>query len=392
MRIGGSCTGTPTVDVLYWRNIAGNTIAETDSTGSTINANYHEYIFFAGRRVARSDVSSAQVYYYFVDHLGSTRIMTQANGTVCFDSEYFPYGQELNHTNTCNTANATTTTYRFTGYERDGETGLDYAFARYYNSRLGRFMSGDPLDGDTSDPQSLNRYPYARNNPINLVDPSGLVASGYHPSDPIFSEICPVFFGGSIDNPFDAGFGGFDFGFTGLSHTGGFGCSTELGRDWLDFHSTPLHSDSGGGGQGTTPTPTPPPSPAPAPQPTSWWGTFIKTFTTNLVSSEFWNQEMGPGGCLDVFAQGVDQADVVAPITDSMPNAVEDTAKATAVGFAFKYSARRALTYPLRSSAVRSILGAGEAAGTYFAPVYLDTQLAFGVAKEGLAAYRGTCH
>src|SRR5260370_12455360 len=119
---GGLCTGTPTVDVLYWRNIAGNNIGETDATGSISNASYHEYIFFAGRRVARSDVSAAQVYYYFVDHLGSTRIMTQANGAVCFDAEYFPYGQELSHTNTCNNIN---TIYKFTGYERDGETGLD---------------------------------------------------------------------------------------------------------------------------------------------------------------------------------------------------------------------------------------------------------------------------
>jgi RHS repeat-associated protein len=172
---GGLCSGTPTVDVLYWRNIAGNTIAETDATGSTSNANYHEYVFFAGRRVARSDVSSGNVYYYFVDQLGSTRIMTQANGTVCFDSEYFPYGQELPHTNTCNNIS---TTYKFTGYERDGETGLDYANARYYNSRLGRFMSGDPLGGDNSDPQSLNRYAYVSNNPVNLIDPSGMFLCG----------------------------------------------------------------------------------------------------------------------------------------------------------------------------------------------------------------------
>jgi hypothetical protein len=67
-----SCTGTslyPAVDVLYWRNIAGQTIAETDSAGSTSNAYYHEYIFFAGRRVARSDPSSGSVYYFFVDQV-----------------------------------------------------------------------------------------------------------------------------------------------------------------------------------------------------------------------------------------------------------------------------------------------------------------------------------
>jgi len=96
--------------------------------------------------------------------------MTAAGGTVCFDSEYYPYGLEMNHASTCST------NYKFTGYERDAETGLDYAFARYYNSRLGRFMSGDPLasSADITDPQTLNRYAYVRNNPVNFADPTGL--------------------------------------------------------------------------------------------------------------------------------------------------------------------------------------------------------------------------
>jgi RHS repeat-associated protein len=155
--------------MLYWRNIAGNTIAETDGNGSTSNSSYHEYVFFDGRRLARSDVSSGSVYYYFMDHLGGTRIMNNAGGSVCFKIEYYPYGQEQpNSTTTCNTS------YKFTGYERDGETVLDYAFARYYNARLGRFMSGDPLPGDTGDPQSLNHYAYVANNPIKFTDPTGL--------------------------------------------------------------------------------------------------------------------------------------------------------------------------------------------------------------------------
>jgi RHS repeat-associated protein len=174
---GGSCTGTVTVDMLYWRNIAGNTIAETDGTGSTTNASYSEYVFFAGSRVAQSNPSSGNVYYYFVDHLGSTRVVTTATGTACYEADYLPYGTEntpSGFSNTCSTR------YRFTGYERDLETaygtsaGNDYAFARYYNSRLGRFMSADPLAGDVTDPQSLNRYAYVRNNPVNRIDPSGM--------------------------------------------------------------------------------------------------------------------------------------------------------------------------------------------------------------------------
>ena len=53
--------------------------------------------------------------------------------------------------------------------------GIDYAVARYYPSAMGRFMSPDPLTGDISDPQSLNRYAYVGNNPINFTDPMGLI-------------------------------------------------------------------------------------------------------------------------------------------------------------------------------------------------------------------------
>jgi len=67
--------------------------------------------------------------------------------------------------------------YKFTGYERDPETGLDYSIFRYYNSRVGRFMSPDPIEGAIGDPQSLNRYSYVGNDPVNFIDPLGL--SGY---------------------------------------------------------------------------------------------------------------------------------------------------------------------------------------------------------------------
>jgi RHS repeat-associated protein len=72
------------------------------------------------------------------------------------------------------TTNTCAQNYKFTGYERDAETGLDCAFARYYNCRLGRFMSAGPLSGSISNPQSLNRYAYVGNNPANFVDPLGL--------------------------------------------------------------------------------------------------------------------------------------------------------------------------------------------------------------------------
>lgn len=66
---------------------------------------------------------------------------------------------------------------RFTGKERDTETGLDYFGARYYSGTMGRFTSPDPLYLDMrrlSDPQQWNLYAYARNNPLKYVDPNGM--------------------------------------------------------------------------------------------------------------------------------------------------------------------------------------------------------------------------
>src|SRR5215208_3445683 len=68
---------------------------------------------------------------------------------------------------------------RFTGYERDSETNLDYAQARYYASIQGRFSSPDPLlaSGRPAQPQTWNRYSYVLNNPLRMTDPTGM-ASG----------------------------------------------------------------------------------------------------------------------------------------------------------------------------------------------------------------------
>jgi RHS repeat-associated protein len=66
------------------------------------------------------------------------------------------------------------TASRCTGKERDTESGNDYFEARYYGSSSGRFMSPDPLGGHQEDPQTLNKYSYVRNNPLNLTDPTGL--------------------------------------------------------------------------------------------------------------------------------------------------------------------------------------------------------------------------
>ncbi len=68
--------------------------------------------------------------------------------------------------------------YKFTGKERDSESGLDYFGARYYGSSMGRFQSPDPViitPERLANPQELNLYAYVANNPLRFIDPTGEV-------------------------------------------------------------------------------------------------------------------------------------------------------------------------------------------------------------------------
>ncbi len=92
---------------------------------------------------------------------------------------YLPFGEELLQVwGGCSTTlgyTADTIRQKFTGYERDNETGLDYAQARYCSSIQGRFTSPDPLMASAqATDQSLNRYSYVSNNPMVFSDPSGM--------------------------------------------------------------------------------------------------------------------------------------------------------------------------------------------------------------------------
>lgn len=81
-------------------------------------------------------------------------------------------------------------TQKFTGKERDLETGLDYFGARYYGSVLGRMTSPDSgVDQHPEDPQSWNLYTYARNNPLLYVDPTGQYVCG----SGVTKEMCDNF-------------------------------------------------------------------------------------------------------------------------------------------------------------------------------------------------------
>jgi RHS repeat-associated protein len=156
---------------LYWYMTPG-VVAETDLAGITKS----EYIFFDGERVARRDgaTGTGGVFYYFSDHLKTASVITDAAGVVKAESDYYPWGGELQFVN--NDSND----YKFTGKKRDSETQLDYFGARYYSNGLGRWVSADwsatPIPvpyADFGDPQSLNLYSYVRSLPTTKTDPDG---------------------------------------------------------------------------------------------------------------------------------------------------------------------------------------------------------------------------
>ena len=139
---------------------------------------------FAGTQCGASQMSSGSpvvattdaainTTFYLDDHLGTTQMELSGGGWPVWEGTFSPLGAEL-------ADGSTLMRYKFTGKERDTESGLDYFGARYYASNMGRFMSPDwaakaePVPyAKLDNPQSLNLYSYVLNNPLRLVDPDG---------------------------------------------------------------------------------------------------------------------------------------------------------------------------------------------------------------------------
>jgi RHS repeat-associated protein len=105
--------------------------------------------------------------FHHSDHLSGASVDTDESGSVVALNDYYPFGD------TRIESGEYENDYTYTGKERDEDTELLYYEARYYNSNIGRFISIDPWSGDITDPQSLNKYAYVRNNPLKYVDPEG---------------------------------------------------------------------------------------------------------------------------------------------------------------------------------------------------------------------------
>ena len=138
-----------------------NPVQETSGANSLANT-------LTGLRIdeylTRSDLTGAR--FFLSDGLGSTMALTDSTGAVQTGYSYEPFGK------TSLSGTPSSNPFQYTGRENDG-TGLYYYRARYYHPGLQRFIGEDPFPGFQLMPESLNRYPYALNNPQSLVDPDG---------------------------------------------------------------------------------------------------------------------------------------------------------------------------------------------------------------------------
>jgi RHS repeat-associated protein len=124
-----------------------------------------KYIFAGSRRVAK--IIGNTVYYFHKDHLGSSTVMTDAGAGQVEYSDYLPFGGQREH------AGTSVSSYKYTDQELDPSTGFYNYDARLYDPVVGRFVSADSIVPNWYDSQALNRYAYARNNPLLFIDPNG---------------------------------------------------------------------------------------------------------------------------------------------------------------------------------------------------------------------------
>lgn len=113
-------------------------------------------------RLTDSRLAATGPLYFLQDHLGSTTALTNSQGVAVLQTSYDSFGNP--------SAGGNLTRYTYTGREFDSDTGLYYYRARWYDPRVGRFISEDPIGFAGG----VNAYDYANSSPVNAIDPLGL--------------------------------------------------------------------------------------------------------------------------------------------------------------------------------------------------------------------------
>ncbi len=143
----------------------GTRIAQERDASNVITRSY----FAEGEERGIPGARGTKQYYYTRDYLGSIREMTSSTGAVQARYDYDPYGQRTK------LSGALDVDFGYTGHYHHAPGGLNLTLYRAYNPALGRWLSRDPIEEDGG----INLYGYVENNPINAVDPLGLVKNDW---------------------------------------------------------------------------------------------------------------------------------------------------------------------------------------------------------------------
>jgi len=152
----------------YVNGTSGETeaVVKSDESGAT-----HSILGADNLGQVKRSGSTWTRYYYLKDHLGTIKMTVDGSATVVGYDDYYPFGMQMD--GRCGAGSADPR-YKFTGKERDVESQYDYFGARYYDARVGRYLSVDPLSSSLG-LSSWSPYHYSYSNPLRFIDPSGMM-------------------------------------------------------------------------------------------------------------------------------------------------------------------------------------------------------------------------
>ncbi|WP_230077852.1 RHS repeat-associated core domain-containing protein [Brevibacillus sedimenti] len=140
----------------------GNVIEELDNAGNVKARN-----IWGNELLFRKDVGANKQGYYLYNSHGDVVSITDSSGAELNRYDYDSWGNLVAQTETMSNP------FKYSGEIFDEKTGYYYLRARYYDPKIGRFISEDTYKGQVDNPLSLNRYTYVHNNPLRFVDPTG---------------------------------------------------------------------------------------------------------------------------------------------------------------------------------------------------------------------------